>query len=260
MAPRKPSMAFRFLDLNEDCQRMMIRQLLLENEAKIMTLADTWDAGYVLKARRPEANNRLGMVCKAVHVLFEDEAHRLRVFDLDSEGWDRKLEESMKIWSETVDLGQIRFLRLILGYEDSIFGPIFQFRSEIISQKMKKSVAEACKFLNQVPRLEELELVVATDPDRLDRNAVWQFRRFLFDELTHHLDGSRSLAAVHTHLVETRHGVAKALEKCTMRKTASGWFKDGRLYLDCLNASQRPQRFKTEVEKLGRQVEWKLPK
>lgn len=259
MAPDKPSMAFRFLDLNEDCQRMIIRQLLLEKEAKVMTLERKWPSQYFLKPRRPEANNRFGMVCKSIRALFEDEAHRLRVLELRSEGWEEDLEKSIKLWSKWLDLDKVRFLRLILRFEDGFASPVFWTNNEARSNRMKKCLVTAAKFTHGLPNLRDLELVVVTEI-ALKRDTAHLFKRFLFEQLIILLGDSRRLAAVHICHAKTTDGSVKRIKKSTRRKTAGRWIKDKRLCYRASNTRPHERRcFEAEVENVGLGVNWQLP-
>lgn len=119
-------------------------------------------------------------------MLFEDEANRLRVFELWSAGL--RLEVPIAMWSHRIDLEKVRFLRLILSHVWSEFTlPVINHEDTMV--KIKESLVGVSKLLKQFPNLKDLELVVVTDLVGDDLSRLSVLKNFLSTEFHNGLSG-----------------------------------------------------------------------
>lgn len=204
-------MAFRFLDLNEDCQRLVIKHLMLDSEIKVTRIQNI-SGQQILKSRRLDANNEFRLTNKHIYGLFEDEVDRFRVYDLRSNGDDLKAD--LATWSHALGLKDVRYLRLILDFSRSArlaprppFGPFGTFGHLLsdaeagLGNWIMEKLVELPTVLTNFPNLKDLEMFVLV-------NTTLAAREYLLHSFAKTVSAPKTLRTIHTRYSTLIRGAA----------------------------------------------------
>lgn len=240
-------MALGFLDLNEDCQREIIKTVLLDSEAKTLRVVDTTPHGSAMTTERPAASNALTLVNKAIHALFEDEVRRYQVTELRSLGWN--LGASLTKWN-LLCFKDVRYLRLILD-----FTPRSILDRNVLVADVRQSLLEVAQLLTQhFQGLTDLQLVVQVEYKRLDGtedDTQHELREFLLHKFAHQIDELSKLKAVHVWYVIMDCNAALSLPHSTKRKTSKGWRHDLKAFKMTYSPLYERQAMEEMVKSIG---------
>lgn len=240
-------MALGLLDLNEDCQREIIKKMLLDSEAKIVRLVDTDSRPSMMTIERPVATNAFTLVNKAIHALFEDELRKYQVIELRSLGW--RFGTSLTKWN-FLRFKDVRYLRLILDFTK----PQFTTATGMRTDDVQKSLLEVAQLLTRhLQGLIDLQLVVQVDVFTFvgTDKAKDELRAFALHRFVHEMDRLSKLQAVYVWYVNMHADTVFSLPHSTKLKTAKGWRHDMNSFSMGYCSSKARQALQQMVESIG---------